>query len=141
MRILGIDLGEKRIGLAVSDPLGLTAQAVTTLVRDDDEHILSELARVIEDKDVTEIVLGLPKNMDGSLGTQAEWASEFAECLRERFGLPVHLIDERLTSARAERVMLQADMSRAKRRKRIDVMAAQFILQAFLDRRGKQTPP
>lgn len=135
MRILGIDLGEKRVGLAVSDPLGLTAQGLSTIEHKGTNALLDVIGEVIAERQVAEIVVGLPRNMDGSIGPKAEEAESFADRLRERFGLPVHMVDERLTTVRAEREMLRADLSRKKRQKRIDRMAAQFILQQFLDTR------
>jgi len=137
MRVLGIDFGEKRVGLALSDPMGWTAQGLSTLEPKSMNELLDKLAEVIAEREVTELVVGLPQNMNGSLGPKAEEAKRFANRLSERFGLPVHLVDERLTTVQAEREMLRADMSRKKRRKRIDRMAAQFILQRFLDSRAQ----
>jgi len=137
MRILGIDHGEKRIGLALSDPLGITAQGLPTLERRDEEADLAAIGDLISQHAVEDVVVGLPKNMDGTIGEQAERAMAFAEKLRARFGVAVHLIDERLTSVRAERVLREAEVSRKKMRGKSDRIAAQLILQAYLDRADK----
>ncbi len=131
--ILGIDPGTKRIGLAVSDGLGITAQGLPTLERTVVEEDLSHSAGIVAERGVTEIVLGRPLRLDGKKGDAAVASEEFAELLRERLGLPVHLWDERLTSAQAERAMVEADVSRRKRKKARDRIAAQLILQSFLD--------
>ncbi len=133
MRTLCIDYGEKRIGLAVSDPLGLTAQGLPTLVRHDEKSDMLKLSEIINEKDVNEIVIGLPKNMNGTLGKKAEEVLKFAELLKSRFSLPVHPVDERLSTVRAHRSMLEGDLSRKKRGKRVDMIAAQLILQGYLD--------
>ena len=135
MRILGIDYGERRIGLAMSDALGLAAHGLPTLPNKSEKHVLDALRELIADHEVEEIVVGLPRNMNGSLGPQAETSMAFADKLRE-WGLPVHLVDERLTSERAKRVMTDAGLSRAKQRGKVDRMAAQFILQLYLDTDG-----
>ncbi len=131
--ILGIDPGTKRIGLAVSDGLGLTAQGLPTLERTAVEEDLSHIADIVADRGVTEIVLGKPLNLDGKKGDAAAVSEEFAELLRERLGLPVCLWDERLTTAQAERTMVEANVSRRRRKKARDRIAAQLILQSFLD--------
>ena len=133
MRILGLDMGSKRIGLAVSDGLGITAQGVTTLERKDEKTVLEFLKNIIKEKEVTEIVVGLPLNMDGSSGEQAKNAESFADILREKLGLPVKLWDERLSTMEVERIMIAGGASRAKRKKKIDKLAAQVILQGYLD--------
>lgn len=138
MRILCIDYGEKRIGLAVSDPLGLTAQGLPTLIRRDEKSDMLKLSEIINEKDVNEIVIGLPKNMNGTLGKKAEEVLKFAEFLKSRFSLPVHTVDERLSTVRAHRSMLEGDLSRKKRGKRVDMIAAQLILQSYLD--SKSSP-
>ncbi|GAB4260194.1 Holliday junction resolvase RuvX [Thermincola ferriacetica] len=132
MRVLGLDVGTKRIGVAVSDPLRLTAQGLTVIKRGEE---LTELPRIIEQMEVSEIVVGLPKNMDGSLGPKAQEILELTEKLRETLQLPVHTYDERLTTVAAERILLEADLSRAKRRQVVDKTAAVLILQGYLDSR------
>lgn len=132
MRILGIDYGERRIGLAISDALGLIANGLPTLPHRSEEQVMGVLRQTITERGVEEIVVGLPRNMNGSLGSQATVVMRFAESLRS-LGLPVHLSDERLTTERATRVMRDAGLSRERQRRNVDRMAAQFILQKFLD--------
>ena len=140
MRILGIDLGERTLGLAVSDPEGILAGALITLRRSGNAKDLEALAGVLAEQEVGEIVVGLPLNMNGSRGPQAEKAEAFAQLLRERFRLPVHLWDERLSTVAAERVLLEADLSRRKRKKKIDQVAAAFFLQGFLEANPQAGP-
>lgn len=136
MRIMGLDLGEKTIGVAMSDPLALTAQALVVIKRSKFE--MEELHQLIRDYQVEQIVLGYPRNMNGTLGERARLSEEFADKLQERFSLPVKLWDERLSTVGASRALLEADLSRAKRKKVIDKMAAVFILQGYLDSRGAE---
>ena len=136
-RILGLDVGSRRIGLAVSDPLGITAQGLETLQRKNKRHDLAYLDRVIREYDVKEIVVGLPLRMSGAEGTQAEKIQAFAEDLGRRFRLPVHLWDERLTSAEANRLLRATGLSIAKRGKAVDRMAAVLILQGWMDNRTR----
>jgi len=135
-RILGLDVGARRIGVAVSDPLGITAQGLETLQRKNKRSDFEQLRRVIRDYHVREIVIGLPLRMSGLEGIQAEKMQAFAADLRKRFGLPVHLWDERLTSAEANRLLRETDLSIEKRGKAVDRMAAVLILQGFMERRG-----
>lgn len=135
-RILGLDVGSRRIGLAVSDPLGITAQGLETLQRRNKRHDFGHLRRVIQDYEVKEIVVGLPLRMSGAEGIQAEKMQAFAEELRQRFRLPVHLWDERLTSAEANRLLRETDLSIEKRGKAVDRMAAVLILQGWMERRS-----
>lgn len=135
--VLGIDYGRKRIGLAASDDLGLTAQGLETLERTDPGEDIKRLAEVVKERGVEEIVVGRPLNLDGSAGQAAEETGEFARLLREELGVPVQLWDERLTTAQAERAMLEADASRRRRRRARDRMAAQIMLQSFLDARRR----
>ena len=137
MTILALDHGEKRIGMAVSDPLGIAAHGLPTLRSTNAKADIEAIRRVVEDREVTEIVLGLPKNMDGSIGPQAEIVQEFGEKLREALGLPVYLVDERLTSMRAERVLSDAGIRRRKGKSKVDRLAAQFILEQHLALRGQ----
>jgi len=134
-RILSLDFGSKTIGLAVSDPLGITAQGLPTLRRKNKRMDFAALADVIQKYEVVEIVMGLPLHMSGRAGTQAEKAELFAEELRARFGLPVHMWDERLTSAEANRVLRESEMSIRKRGEVVDRLAAVLILQSFLESR------
>lgn len=135
IRILALDLGKKRIGVALSDALGLTAQGLTVLSRTNLDSDLEQVMLLVRQHTVQEIVIGLPKHLDGRLGEGAEEAQYWARELKERLGLPVHCVDERLTTMQAERVLLEADVSRKKRRQVIDKLAAGLILQAFLDSR------
>ncbi len=133
MRYMGLDIGTKTIGVAVSDLLGLTAQGVTTIHRKSLEDDLTALAVIVKEYEVGSIVAGLPKNMNGTVGPMAEKAMEFAGILKERLGMPLYFQDERLSTVSANRVLLEGDLSRKKRKQVIDKMAAVFILQAFLD--------
>ena len=136
-RVLGLDVGSRRIGIAVSDPLGITAQGLETLQRKNKRHDFERLGRIIHEYEVKEIVVGLPLRMSGAEGTQAEKMQEFAEELRRRFQLPVHLWDERLTSAEANRLLRETDLSIEKRGKAVDRMAAVLILQGWMESRSR----
>jgi putative Holliday junction resolvase len=141
-RIIGIDLGEKNVGVAVSDELGFTAQGLICLRRTDDNALLEHICLLVKQQQAVLIVLGFPKNMNGTIGPKAREASDFAEKIRERSGTQVTLWDERLTSIQAERSMLEGDLSRKKRKKRRDIIAAQIILQSFLDSTShREMPP
>ena len=133
MRILGIDYGEKRIGRAVSDPLGMMAHQLEIITVKSDEDAIAQLRKIAEEREADRLVVGLPINMNGTEGPQALAAREFAEKLKNALGLPVEMQDERLTTGRAERAMLDADMTRKRRGLRRDRMAAQFLLQTYLD--------
>lgn len=139
-RILGVDLGEKNVGVAVSDELGLTAQGLVCLARTGDVKLVDDLCRLIREKDAKRAVLGLPKHMSGEIGRKAREAMEFAEKLKDASGIEIILWDERLTTVQAERAMLEGDLSRMKRKKRRDIIAAQLILQSFLDSRRRREP-
>ncbi len=131
LRIMGLDFGERTIGVAVSDALLWTAQGIKTIRRSKKE--LEELRGIIQEYEVDEIVLGYPKNMNGTLGPRAQMTEEFATVLKEEFGLGITLWDERLSTVGAQRSLIEADVSRAKRKQVIDKMAAVFILQGYLD--------
>jgi len=133
LRIMALDLGDRRIGVAVSDALGWTAQGVGVVERHRDGREIGEIERIVREREVSEIVVGLPRNMDGSIGPRGEICIAFAEMLRGRLQLPVHLWDERLTTVAAERTLLEADVSRRKRRQVVDKLAATLILQHYLD--------
>src|SRR6266446_3197059 len=135
-RVLGLDVGSRRIGVAVSDPLGITAQGLETLQRWNKRQDLAALDRVIREYAVREIVVGLPLRMSGAEGTQSEKMQGFAEDMRKRFRLPVHLWDERLTSAEANRLLRETELSIEKRAKAVDRMAAVLILQGWMEGRG-----
>jgi putative Holliday junction resolvase len=135
-RVLGLDVGSRRIGVAVSDPLGITAQGLETLYRRNKRHDFEYIERVIREYDVKEIVVGLPLRMSGAEGTQSEKMRGFAEGLAKKFRLPVHLWDERLTSAEANRFLRETELSIEKRGKAVDRMAAVLILQAWMEQRA-----
>ena len=137
MRILGIDYGAKRVGLAISSQVGFIAQGLLTIERIDGMDYLEEIAGVINEKEVDEIVIGLPKNMNGSIGEKAEEVLTLVETLKSKFNLPVHTFDERLTTVRAHKAMTGAKMSKKGKKKRVDMIAAQFILQAYLDQKSR----
>jgi putative Holliday junction resolvase len=134
-RILALDVGSKRIGMAVSDPLGLTAQGLETLRRTNKRADFQELGLVIQKFGVREIVVGYPLHMSGEASAQSLKIADFADELRRRFSLPVTLWDERLTSAEANRLLRETEMSIRKRGQAVDRMAATLILQSFLERR------
>ncbi|MGZ9584797.1 Holliday junction resolvase RuvX [Paenibacillus marinisediminis] len=138
MKILGLDYGDRKIGVAISDAFGWTAQGVEVIVRRDDDEVLRRLETIIREHGVEEIVLGLPKNMNGTIGPRGELSKEFAETLQHKFGLTVHLWDERLSTVSAERTLLEADVSRKKRRQVVDKMAATIILQTYLDYQSRR---
>ena len=136
MRILGLDYGSKTVGVAVSDPLGLTAQSVETIWRKQENKLRQTLARIEElaaEYQAEKIVLGLPKNMNNTIGERAEKTLEFREMLERRTGLPVVLWDERLTTVEAERTLMEASVRRENRKQYLDQLAAVFILQGYLD--------
>lgn len=133
MRIMGLDYGERRIGVAMSDLFGWTAQGLEVI---DQKVVADPMARIVElikQHEVESIVVGLPKNMNGTVGPSGENCIAFAEKLKETLSLPVQLWDERLTTVSAERALLEADVSRRKRKQVIDKMAAAILLQSYLD--------
>lgn len=135
-RILGLDVGSKRIGVAISDPLGITAQGLDTIQRKNKRQDFAQLARLLEQYEVAEIVVGYPLRLSGTEGIQSGKMQAFAEELRNKFGLPVHLWDERLTSTQANRVLREADLSIKKRSEAVDRIAAVLILQSWMEARG-----
>lgn len=133
MRIMCLDIGSKTIGVALSDPLGWTAQGLEVVRRKNLEADMARLVQIITEYGVERIVAGLPKNMNGTLGPQAEHVMEFIRQLQMVVTLPVVTRDERLSTVAAERALLEADVSRGKRKMVIDKMAAVFVLQGYLD--------
>jgi putative Holliday junction resolvase len=133
MKILGLDIGEKRIGVAVSDALGYTAQGLKVMHRKGLDADLEEIKELIVNSHISEVVVGLPRNMDGSLGAGAQKVMAFARRMEEFVSVPIILWDERWTTSEATRVLLQADVTRKKRKKVVDKMAAALILQGYLD--------
>ncbi len=138
MRILGLDYGDRKIGVAISDAFGWTAQGVEVIDRKRTKDVGARIVELIQELEVTEIVIGLPKNMNGSVGPRGQLSMEFAESLKESVQLPVHLWDERLTTVSAERTLIEADVSRKKRKLVVDKMAASLILQNYLDAKSKR---
>ena len=137
-RIMAIDFGTKRIGLAVTDELGLTAQGLPTLHRTNKRNDFEHLRRTIKQYGVREIVMGLPLRMSGDEGTQSDKVRLFADEVLKKFKLPVHLLDERLTSVEANRVLDDAEMNGRRRKEVVDQLAAVLILQAFMEVRASQ---
>lgn len=138
MRIMGLDFGSKTVGVAVSDALLLTAQGVEIIRRKEENKLRQTLARIEElivEYEVEEIVLGLPKHMNGTEGVRVELTEEFKDKLERRTGLPVHFWDERLTTVAADKAMMEANIRRENRKDYVDMIAATFILQGFLDKR------
>lgn len=135
MKKIGLDVGEKTIGIAISDAFGWTAQGLTTIRWDEKDFstAVQPLQDIIHEHEVTEAVVGFPKNMNGTVGPRGEASQHFAEWIEKKFKITAHLWDERLTTMAAERVLLDADVSRKKRKKVIDKMAAVMILQSYLD--------
>ncbi|MCD6153221.1 MAG: Holliday junction resolvase RuvX [Syntrophobacterales bacterium] len=134
MRILGIDYGSKRIGLSVCDELGITAQGLATITRKNREHDMEAIGRFIKEYNVEKIVIGFPLRLDGTEGIQCEKVSGFARILESRFLIPVIKWDETLSTKEAESVLIEANMSRKRRKKVVDKMAAVIILREYLDR-------
>ncbi|UOE95572.1 MULTISPECIES: Holliday junction resolvase RuvX [Bacillaceae] len=135
MRILGLDVGTKTIGIAMSDELGWTAQGLDTLMRnpENEQEDFDKLVSIAEEYSISKIVVGLPKNMNGTIGPSGEACQQFAEKLKTFLSCPIILWDERLTTMAAEKMLISADVSRKKRKKVIDKMAAVLILQGYLD--------
>ncbi len=136
MRLMGLDYGTKTVGVAISDPLGLTAQGIETIERKDENKLRKTLARIealIEMYDVEKLVLGFPKHMNNDIGERAQKSLEFRDMLVRRTGLEVIMWDERLTTVEAERTLIESNVRREDRKKYIDKIAAVFILQGYLD--------
>ena len=135
MRYLGLDLGTKTLGIAISDKIGLIATPITILRHNEDfNFLIDELKKIILEKEVDVIVLGLPKNMNNTIGERGEMVLKFKELLESNLSLPIYLEDERLSTRVAENVLISADVSRKKRKQVIDKMAATVILQSYLER-------
>ena len=133
MRIMGLDVGDKTIGVAISDEMGWTAQGIETIRRDTLEKDMIRLEALVSEYKVEEVVVGFPKNMNGTVGPRGEQCKSFASFLEEKWSMPVHLWDERLTTMAAQKMLITADVSRKKRKQVIDKMAAVLILQGYLD--------
>lgn len=141
MRIMGLDYGTKTVGVAVSDPLGITAQAVETVTRKDENKLRKTLARIeslATEYGVEKFVIGFPKHMSNDIGERAEKALEFGEMLKRRTGIEIVMWDERLTTVEAERTLMESGVRRENRKQYVDQIAAVFILQGYLDSLGMQ---
>ena len=132
-RLLGLDIGNKTIGVSVSDPLGITAQGVTTIIRASKAEDVEALRALIDKYDVEKLIVGLPKNMNNTLGFQAKRTMNYADYLKEALDMEVIYVDERLTTSGAEAVLMQGGVRRENRKKHIDKLAAVLILQTYLD--------
>ena len=142
MRILGLDYGSKTVGVAISDPLGITAQGVETIWRKQENHLRQTLARIeelISEYQVERIVLGYPKNMNNTVGERAQACEAFKEDLERRTALPVILWDERMTTVESERILMAGGVRRENRKAVIDQMAAVLILQSYMDAQNRET--
>ena len=142
MRLMGLDVGSKTVGIALSDPLGWTAQALEIIRIDEDNEVfgIERVAELVQQHQVGGFVLGLPKNMNNTEGPRVVAAQHYGELLTKEFGLPIDYQDERLTTVEEQRMLVEeADTSRRKRKKVIDKLAASLILQNYLDRHGKLT--
>jgi putative Holliday junction resolvase len=135
VRILAIDPGSKRVGLALSDPTATIAQALTTVPAEPASSLVARIAQIARTSEAARIIVGLPKRLDGSRGPEANAAQALADAIRKESGLPVELVDERLTTVAAERSLIAAGVRRDKRRLSVDRVAATLMLQAHLDRR------
>jgi len=134
-RVLALDVGEKRIGVAVSDALNITAQGLETIRRDNRDSALNRIKDLVKDFSVSKIIVGIPYNMNGTKGPSAKMTEDFAGLLKKEIPVAIEMVDERLTTAQGERVLLEADVSRKKRKHAIDKIAAQLILQTYLDQK------
>jgi putative Holliday junction resolvase len=137
VRTMGLDIGTRTIGVATSDELGIAAHGLKTIRRKSMEEDLKEIATIIRELEIDKIVVGLPKNMDGTLGRQAEIVLQWVEGLKDKIHIPVETWDERLSTIGASKVLLEADLSRRKRKKVIDKLAAVLILQGYLEQRRR----
>jgi putative Holliday junction resolvase len=134
-RIIGLDVGEKRIGVALSDLLGLTAQGLITIDRVGKKKDFDEIGKIIEEYNIKKVVVGLPLNMDGSMGESCEKVKKFAEKVKNKFNVEIIYVDERLSTVSATRVLLEANVRRVNRKHVVDKVAASYILQSYLDRK------
>lgn len=134
MRILGIDYGDNRTGLAISDPLGWTAQGLETIeTKNGLEKLLEKIEKIIQEYKVEKIVVGFPLNMNGSVGEQGKKTDEFIKIIKDKFGLPVIKWDERLTTVAAQKIMIESNVKKRERKKVVDTISASYILQGYLD--------
>lgn len=136
-RILAVDYGTVRIGLAISDPNAFLAQSLDVLRRKSDDDAIEQIALVVREREISEVVVGLPLNMNGSVGEKAQTCRQFALQLEERIRIPVQLFDERLTTVAAQRSLIEQDVRRSKRKQVVDAVAATVLLQTYLDFRNR----
>lgn len=139
-RVMALDVGERRIGVALSDPRRILAAPSTTLRAQPRDQVLQRIAQLARDNEVAELVVGLPLTMSGAIGPQAKLVQDFVEALRGVVALPIHTFDERLTSVEAERIMVELGLKPEQRKARIDEVAASLILQDFLDHHRNRMP-
>ena len=140
-RILALDVGEKRIGVAVSDALNTIANGIETIKRVDTKSVIEKIKDLIEEYELSKIIVGMPFNMNGTKGASARSVEEFIRLIRAEIDLSIETVDERLTTAQGERMLLEADVSRKKRKLSIDKIAAQLILQSYLDLHAQKNRP
>ena len=140
MRILAIDYGTKRIGIAVSDPMGIIAQPLEFILAEPREKFWARLTSIFAEKEVGRVIVGMPRNMDGSFGPAAAQVDDFVRELRGRTAIPIQTLDERLTTRQAERALIQANTDRAKRKQKVDQTAAAILLQSYLDAAESSSP-
>lgn len=133
-RIMGLDVGDRTIGVAISDPLLFTAQGLKTIKRESNKKDMEEIEGIIREYNITKIIVGFPKNMNNTVGPQGEKVLNFVDKLKKKFNIEIILEDERLTTMAAERTLIEGDISRKNRKKVIDKVAATYILQTYLDR-------
>ena len=138
MRVLALDVGDKRIGVALSDPTGLLAFPLTTLERGSDDSAIAEIVRLASEHEVSDIVVGIPRTLSGRIGPQARRTADFASSLAEQTDAPVKTVDERLSSVQAERLLKESGVKPSRDKARVDAAAAAVILQSYLD--SKRTP-
>lgn len=138
MRYLGLDLGTKTLGIAITDRLGMISNPYKTIKYNSYDELISELKQIIDNEDIAEIALGFPKNMDNTIGDAGNRSIEFKKVLENSIHIPVYLIDERLSTVEAEKYLLNADMSRKKRKDVIDSIAASVILNTYIRMKGKK---
>lgn len=140
-RILGLDVGEKRIGVAVSDALNTIAHGIETIKRIDTKDVIEKIKDLIKEYELSKIIVGMPLNMNGTKGASARSVEEFIRLIQAEIDLSIETVDERLTTAQGERMLLEADVSRKKRKLSIDKIAAQLILQLYLDLHAQKDRP
>ena len=132
-KILGLDVGDKWIGVAISDALGFTAQGVKTIKRESNKQTYEEIYEILQKENITKVVVGLPKNMNNTVGPQSEKVMKFATKLHNKYGVEIIYVDERMSTMSAQRILIEADVRRENRKKYVDKIAATYILQMYLD--------